>query len=839
MVRSAMDTAQQFTLGSLVSSSGTTYPGEVALEIQGRGIFCRVCLEFSFSPSNEEEARLFTIERPWNAVLSSVAINGDEIGSSTVPTDPVALPAAMKPAVQEAFQDGKPEIISLFFEPGKSLRTIQLTFTMACDVLWHKSSLAFVGVAGSVKLPVRVNWDLSGLPGASVECSGDVSDYRFSSLDGSRQQWNEEVTLSRGDILGITLSLDEKKAASICLFTEGPKDEPGCGAVVVVAPVRPQLLRKPVRIAVVVEVRNPQEGLATRDLVDQLSSTLNPTDQISIFFMGSTVSRKLLDWKQAGDVQEDDLGQLLDPALMGRAGYFWESLQRVLEDCQDATHILLVTPGPKVSSPDDLVCRLPVFCFASGRKPNACVLDEFAGRTGGFMSEQAVDGVESFLQRILIRLSPPLLRDFRLEGWGLEKEYPPGVTQVYTDKPTLVLGLYEGLLPQTVTLGGFSPAGQKLAQRVRVEDFSDFSLMPLFEERSRPHSVESGAVKREWAADGVRGVEATRPVPLTDIFLVEESDDGGGHDAFAPPAIDMVNTAVSFEEPEPAEQPSSDTFSGDMFSKDDSGSTLSDDFFSGADEQLGFGNADSMFGEEPLFDDDIDLGGSGFFDETPSTEEPLDPSSESFERDESATIMERPSRREKSTEGPASEERPPSSEGPPSEERQPSTEGRPSEEIHASQEPPSSEPFPSSESPSSMGDSQEEDLFDGPAPSGYESFEEADEPEPFSSGERETVDVVQDSLDERSTIAYNLEIPEWVKRLSDLENEAMRTWLCECPIDALGLALADTDRSLADTFLSKLEGPRKFAVETQMEMGRLLPVEERREATTLLENRLN
>ena len=66
----------------------------------------------------------------------------------------------------------------------------------------------------------------------------------------------------------------------------------------------------------------------------------------------------------------------------------------------------------------------------------------------------------------------------------------------------------------------------------------------------------------------------------------------------------------------------------------------------------------------------------------------------------------------------------------------------------------------------------------------------------------------------------------------------MKAWLYSCPIDDLALALVEADRSLADTFLSKLEGPRKTAVELQMEWGRLLTVEERREAEETLERRL-
>ena len=86
--------------------------------------------------------------------------------------------------------------------------------------------------------------------------------------------------------------------------------------------------------------------------------------------------------------------------------------------------------------------------------------------------------------------------------------------------------------------------------------------------------------------------------------------------------------------------------------------------------------------------------------------------------------------------------------------------------------------------------------------------------------------------------AVDFQIPEWIKKLSGLDNKDMKAWLYSCPIDELALALVDTDRSLADTFLSKLEGPRKTAIELQMELGRLLSADERREAGELLERRL-
>ncbi|MCA9777546.1 MAG: hypothetical protein KC800_12545, partial [Candidatus Eremiobacteraeota bacterium] len=738
------------------------------------------------------------------------------------------LPSGLKSGVQEAFQDGKPDIVSCYIEPGCSLRTVTLEFMMACDVLWHKSAIAF-GSQGinRVEVSFDVSWDLTGLPGAMLECAGDASDSRFSSLDGSRQQWSEKLTLFQQGVAGIVLGLDEKKAASICLYSKSPGEQYGCGAVVVVAPVRPQLLRKPVRVAVVVEVRNPQDSLATRDLVDHLSSALNPTDQVSIFLMGSSVTRKLLDWKQAADVQEDDLAQLLDPSMMGRAQYFWEGFQRVLEDCQDATHVILSTPGPADPSPDDLVSRLPVFTFAVGRKPNISPLEELATRTGGFLSEQNVDGIDSFLQRMIIRLSPPLLRDFRLEGWGLEKLYPPGVTQVYTDKPTLLLGLYDGLLPQTVTLGGLSPAGQKLAQRVRVEDFPGFSLMPLFEDSSGQRTGESGSssIKAQWKTEKFTLFEACRPVELEEAFEVEESEQDMADDLMGPPAIDMVGPGMDAVEFAPS---AGDTLTGDLFSPSDGSTTIGDDLFGEAEADTGFvDGSDTLFGEEPLFKENMDLGGSGFFDETPSSAEstPKEGSGEQTDAVSSDTLGWDIAKTAAMGSG----------------ETEPEPADSPdwggSDLSFGSDDTIGDDLFAQT-----SGDAAGDDLFEQPEP--FSSGEESREPSQDAPASAETT-ITQaprteaaDAVGERSTVSVDFQIPEWIKKLSGLDNKDMKAWLYSCPIDELALALVDADRSLADTFLSKLEGPRKTAIELQMELGRLLSADERREAGELLDRRL-
>ena len=148
-----------------------------------------------------------------------------------------------------------------------------------------------------------------------------------------------------------------------------------------------------------------------------------------------------------------------------------------------------------------------------------------------------------------------------------------------------------------------------------------------------------------------------------------------------------------------------------------------------------------------------------------------------------------------------------------------------------------------------------DDLFaqNASAGAGDDSFEQ---PEPFSSGEESSESSAEAPLGaplgatiteapstepdtaERSTVSVDFQIPEWIKKLTSLDSKEMKAWLYSCPIDDLALALVDADRSLADTFLSKLEGPRKTAVELQMELGRMLTAQERRGAEETLEQLL-
>lgn len=821
-----MENAQIFGLGKLVTADGITAPSRVNVELEGRGLFARVVLEYSFSTDDPSSARMLVVDRPWDAVLTKVKLNSEDVVEQSDAASVKTLPQNLKVAVEEALDSGNSDAVTCYFESGQSLRTVGLEFVVVLDMIWHKSQIGFAAATDGTELVVNASWDLSGLPGATLECTQAAAESRFQSLEAARRKWSDTLSLKSGETAGITLALDVKKAASLCLYSapaEGKSQ--GCGAVVVVAPVRPQLVRKPVRVAVVVEVRNPQEGLLTRELVDQLSNTLQPTDQIAIFFMGSTVTRNVLEWTDVSGVNEEALSQLLDPSLMGRTEYFWESLGRVFQDCSEATHILLSTPGSKESPPAEFRTHMPVFAFATGRKPSASTLEELAIQTGGFLSEQSIDGISSFLKRVEIRLSPPLLRDFRLEGWGLEGAYPPGVTQVYTDKPTLVMGLYDGLLPQTVTLCGYSPADQKLAQRVRVESFSQFDLLPLYERIAKAVPTEEVAVQKSWSSQQFTLTEVARPVRIEDLFELEAGDSESTSEEQGPPSIGLIANAVTlddglFGKPE-------DSLGG-FVGAPDSGAETIDDFFAGSGSSDGnddiFGGMDDsdFGGSDDFFSDSKEDEGKTFLDEEPErpANQPTLIVPKSEDDDGLPRISISPSLDEVE---PEPEETPPGFDFGESESvslsiSAPQTES-PEPEVEESVEP----------VPEPVAEVSQEPTPPDPPPSEPE--------EPPASEEREAPPVKAQTT-ERATLSVTSPVPEWVRHLSELGQEALGQWLEACPIDHLALALADTDETLASSFLTKLAEPRKSAVEVQIEWGKLLPPEDRQEASRVVEEQL-
>lgn len=775
-----METAQKFSLGTLFIGKESQAPNQVKLSIRGRGVFCSIRLDLSFATDDPSVPRVLIVDRPWNAVLTRLSLNSELVDEGSVDEQQIKLPGHLSDAVARELADGPPEALCCHFEEGQSLRTVTLEFVLACDVLWHRSAILFRSLAGASRLSVQANWDLSGLPGAQLECSGVGSESRFSSLEGSRQNWTEELVVGGGEELGITLALDERKAASLCLYSEF--GSPGCGAVLVVAPVRPQLVRKPVKIAVIAEVRNPQDGLIVRDLIDQLSSSLNPDDLLSIFLMGSTFTRSILEWTEAAHLQEETLAQLLEPEHMGRAQYFWESFQRVAEDCRDASHLVVASPGADDAMPEDLSFSQPVFAFATGRRPNTSGLESLAITSNGFLSENSIEGIESFLKRIEIRLSPPLLRDFRLEGWGLEQIHPPGLTQVYTDKPTVLYGQYEGLLPQTVTLGGYSPAGQKLAQRVRVETFSDFDLLPLYQRQVQPFEEKNKSLRKVWKKQGFTLAEVVRPFPAGELFSSEQAVADGRSFADGPPSIETATPAVAFDD------------EMELFSGPAAGS-LDEDIFANSPPHEE--DVLSPPGQADFFSTSVDDGPT-FLDDIPTSGKTLD-----FEGSIDMINPEDLDFGSEDDDGPrlsltkhgAFDE---------------DLDSQDNFELH-------------------FGDAEDDDQ----SSQSFESRSAEEEPseEPLAAA---TVERGSD----KATLMVETGVPGWVRQLTELETEAIGDCLSSCPIDPLALALAETDDALADTFLQKLDGKRMIAVRTQMELARLLPDEEREQAVVVLEGHI-
>lgn len=800
-----METAQRFSLGALVSGKQIAAPREVAVTIQGRGIFCRIALEYSFTDDDPSSVRVFAMDRPWNAVLTDALVNGEPLDSVSSLETPLPLPQSLKVGVEEVLQEGSAEGICCYIEPGKSLRSISLTFVMVCDVLWHQSLVDFFSACDSVSMQMEVVWDLAGLPGAALSCEGEAADSRFSHLDTARYQWSETIKVGRGGRLGIKLALDEKKAASLCLFST--KDgKSGCGAVVVVAPVRPQLQRKPVKVAVFLEIRNPQEGLLTRELIDRLCATLNADDQMTLYSIGSGEVHCVMPWQEAAQVNEEVLSRLLNPSLMGRPQNYWESFSRLLSECGDATHVILSTPGPKELPPAEVSTNLPVFSFVTARKPNASTLAELSAGTGSFVGESSVDGVDSFLQRMNVRLSPPLLREFRLDGWGLESAVPVKPTQVFMDKPTLVLGLYEGLLPQTVTLAGVAPAGQKLGQRVKVENFSEFSLEPLHLQAARQGYGLEHCLQQAWRGEGVHLLEINRPAPTAELFSVDDLSDNDSLLGFGgPPAIETVSTTMTIEDEELLGASPGDA----------------DDFFSGA---AGDAISDDIFSSGPSL-----------------TSTPLDSAGNHSAALKETQIFELPEERERSLEFEPEE-------GPlPQIELQfdePDDEPifdsgdllEESGEIGLNLEfPDDSPPETSWEQVSEEQGSRIEDSLELQA--APETREDSVEPVPARKSSSEEKQLRPTA--EKATLSVKLGMPDWVKALVSLEGDAIEAWLEGCPIDTLSLGLAHTEEALARTLMEKLPVPKRTAVELQVELGRLLPAEEIESACSELERLLS
>ena len=544
---------QTFGLGTLVGPQGTSAPARVTVEIEGRGIFAKVKIlfEFEFESDQAGAERLFLMEKPWDAVASMIAINGQSLAQGTVEQGSKTLPPSQLTAIQEAASVPSSHLMVVEIGRATELSTIAFEFVLAADLQWHRGAFIFRSPEGARSLAFSGRWELSGLPGASIAFTHAASHCRLETLEGARHRWSEPLTVTAEEPAVMQFSLDEKKAASIAVYSPSPEGAgPGCAAVAVVAPVRPQLAREPVRLAILLEVRNPQEGLLMRAMVDKAVNLLKGQDEFSVLLVGTDTPSCLVPWSSSEAINDEVLAKVLEPTVIGKASDLWANLTALAPSLRTATHLLIGTSGAPTYPGKGLVANTPVFVFATGRHPFKSQLESLSQRSNGFLMEGTMEGLESLAERMRIRLSPPLLSDFKLEGWPLSQLRPAGATQVYTDQPTLVFGLYEGLLPKTVTLSGQSPARQKLAQRVKVENMDKINLMPLYTDRVARWDGEAEPVHR-WQGEGVavRNISHAENIPLHYVAQA-------GHKGLAttmvmgtggPPTLSLSHSAVTLD----------------------------------------------------------------------------------------------------------------------------------------------------------------------------------------------------------------------------------------------------------------------------------------------------
>lgn len=771
---------QTFGLGTLIGQYGSETPVHTAVQIDGRGVFATVRLTFELAPGGEGEERLFLLETPWDAVLCELSCDGRILEPHSRPVTPSSLAATQLQAVEAELSGISCDLTVLDLPAGQEVKTVAMEFLLALDLLWHRGGLAFRARGGTQKMDFGGRWDLTGLTGAGISFSRAAAPCRVETLEGARYRWSEPLTISSEEQAWLDFSLDEKKAASVAVFSPTPEDESrGSAAVAVIAPVRAQLAREPVRLAIMVEARNPQEILLLRQMVEGVSEILRPGDELSLWLLGTDSPGGLVSWTAKEAVTEAILARLLEPSVIGRAPDLWANLAQLDPQTRGATHIVMATNGAEGRPAGQTLGGLPVFIFATGRKPYRGALEGLAQRSGGALCAGTAESVEIFVERLKVRLSPPLLSDFKLEGWGLEQILPSGTTQVYSDQPTLVLGQHSGLLPKTVTLSGLSPSRQKLAQRVRVETLPELDLAPLYADRQARWEGQGEQIVC-WADSEIRACRLSHPSHLSQFFVERQeirdasSANTLSMDLFAAPAI-----SVSFGEPAEGLSGAADFFGSDTFEGPPPSSSSEPDLF----QSDSFFSGPSSDGPVVIFKESPEQGGGAEPElfEDPSELTPAAPVAE--------------------------EERPfevPS--GPPM--------------IVRSQ---------------TLGEDEEEESEESTPPSS--SFEDPSGKRRLASWRQrgETPTIAPATPEESSSKASRKEqpetdVPEWLEKLHALEPERARGWLESCAIDLLGLAASLMDAATAESLLARLSPLRQRAVRTQMAWGSLLETYEREQA---------
>lgn len=789
---------QTFGLGTLVGPDGHTAPARASVDIEGRGIFAKVKIAFEFEGVEAGAERLFLMEKPWDAVAAMISVNGQPLAQGAAEEGVKTIPPSQLSAVQEAASVPSSHLMVVEISRAITLSTIAFEFVVAADLQWHRGAFIFRSPEGSRQLGFQGRWELSGLPGAGIAFTRAASGCRLETLEGARHRWSEPLTVTAEEPAVVEFSLDEKKPASIAVYSPSPNGSgPGCAAVAVVAPVRPQLAREPVRLAILVEVRNPQEGLLMRAMVDKAVGLLKGQDEFSVLLLGTDSPSSLVPWSSCEAINDEMLARILEPSVIGRAPDLWANLQALAPHLRSATHLLIGSSGAPTYPGKGLVTRTPVFVFATGRRPFRSQLESLSQRSGGFLMEGTTEGLDSLAERMRIRLSPPLLSDFKLEGWPLEQLRPSGATQVYTDQPTLVFGLYEGLLPKTVTLSGQSPARQKLAQRVKVESMEEINLMPLFADRLARWDGEADPIDR-WHGDGVavRNISHAENIPSYYLAVASNSalattmvmDLGSG-----PPSLSTLHSAVTLDDSALMGAPPAED--GGFFSEDSTMRLGSIAAFEGVADPFE-GVAEPVSSEPDLFftgpaPGDSLAGGPVQIRKAQSEDESGDGGEADLFEDPSVISSRQglPSSAEESFELPS---------GPPtifkdSGEDAPAATRRP--------EPAAAEDANAKRRLLSWRQRQE---GDGAAPSSGASGG----PAPAASERMRTPSPGWTS--------------EWLESFQAMEPSMAAQWLESCSIDHLGLAASLLEPEVANDVISRLSPLRQRAVRSQMEFGRLL-----------------
>jgi hypothetical protein len=767
------------------------------VEIEGRGVFAKVRLTFEFDGDVGGDERLFLLEKPWDAVASVISLNGQQLPPGAAREQPKALPANQLQAVEEALSVPSSHLLVVEIDESTSLSALFVEFILAVDLQWHRGAFHFRSPHDQRQLTFNGRWELSGLPGAGIAFAQAASMCRLETLEGARHRWSEPLTVTPEEPGVIEFSLDEKKAASIAVFSPSLSAGHGCAAVAVVAPVRPQLAREAVRLAIVVEVRNPQEGLLMRSLVEKATSLLKTQDEFSVLLVGTDSPTSLVAWSSSEAVNDGMLAKLLEPSVVGRAPDLWANLQSLAPQLRTSTHLLLATSGAPTYPGKGLGGSVPIFVFATGRRPFKSQLESLSQRSGGFLMEGTSDTLGSLVERMRIRLSPPLLSDFKLEGWALEQLRPSGATQVYTDQPTVVYGLFEGLLPKTVTLSGQSPSRQKLAQRVKVESLAEIDLMPLYTDRVARWDGENDPVD-QWSGAGAQARNISHAESLSSHYLAKApsaaSEILAGADTMVmmeiggPPSISLATSAVAFDD---------DSFLG-------APATENDIFFSqeptmSLEAPAAFeGVAEASFAEPDLF-----------YSEPAETEStfvsPVIRKAEVVDDDgpEEADLFENPAELNAHRPPPPPEAAYELRSGPPTIFKEGDSEERPPLATA-----PAKRPEPSAEEPNGkrrlMSWRQRSDV-----------------------GEAAPADFQPETLPREPSEGWS---SEWLETFRAMQPEAARAWLESCSIDHLGLAVSLLEPEVAEDVLGRLDALRQRAVRTQMELGRLLECYECEEA---------